>query len=159
MAPRARDRYVAKWRQRGVRRCVLPLATLALVSALGTVTIACGRSGRDEVGRAMTTSIVIAVDAGGGAAAMPTTTDAEDDAALARDLRSALEADDTLSARARRIDIDVVDGHVTLRGRVANPREHDDVLGKARRLGAASIVDEIEVTGTRKRASPAAPGR
>jgi osmotically-inducible protein OsmY len=108
------------------------------------------------VGWGETTSIVIAVDGGGAAAAE--SVGAEDDADLARDLRAAIAADDTLSARARGIDVSVVAGRITLRGRVANPREHDDVLAKARWLGAASIADELRVSGTRTHASQAAPG-
>jgi osmotically-inducible protein OsmY len=124
----------------------LPLAVLAA---------SCTRSGRDDVGRAEVTSIVIAVDASGRTSSA---VDAEDDAALARDLRGALEADDTLSPRARAIEVLARGGVVTLRGRVTSPREHDDVIAKAKRAGAVAVDDQLSVSATRTRASPGARG-
>jgi len=70
------------------------------------------------------------------------------DVALAKDIRDALTADDSLSLYAKTVDIAVRDGKVTLQGGVPNKREHDIVLQKARELaGIAWVDDRLAIRG------------
>ncbi len=68
------------------------------------------------------------------------------DLAITTRIREALVADDTLGTNAKNIKVIAVNGHVTLRGPVANAGEHAKVVAIAQGIVPATDVhDEIEM--------------
>lgn len=68
------------------------------------------------------------------------------DLAITTRIREALVADDTLGTNAKNIKVIAVNGHVTLRGPVANAGDHAKVVAIAQGVvPAADVHDEIEL--------------
>ncbi len=68
------------------------------------------------------------------------------DLALTQSIREALFADDSLSMRAKNIQISTIDGRVTLRGPVETETERAMIIAKARGIaGDDRVIDQLEV--------------
>jgi hyperosmotically inducible protein len=70
----------------------------------------------------------------------------EADRTLTQQIRRAVVTDDSLSTTAKNIKIITVDGVVTLRGPVQNPREKEIIEAKAQQIAGADKIDnQLEV--------------
>ena len=70
----------------------------------------------------------------------------EADRTLTQQIRRAVVDDDSLSTTAKNIKIITVDGVVTLRGPVQNPREKEIIEAKAQQIAGADKIDnQLEV--------------
>ena len=72
--------------------------------------------------------------------------ESEADRTLTQQVRKAVVADDSLSTMAKNIKIITIDGVVTLRGPVQNPREKEMIEAKAQQIpGINKIDNQLEV--------------
>jgi hyperosmotically inducible periplasmic protein len=72
--------------------------------------------------------------------------ESEADRTLTQQVRKAVVADDSLSTMAKNIKIITIDGVVTLRGPVQNPREKEIIEAKAQQIpGINKIDNQLEV--------------
>jgi osmotically-inducible protein OsmY len=72
--------------------------------------------------------------------------ESEADRTLTQQVRKAVVADDSLSTMAKNIKIITIDGVVTLRGPVQNPREREIIEAKAQQIpGINKIDNQLEV--------------
>lgn len=117
--------------------CLLPLALVAVVTA-------CSRS-EDRTTHASggTTTVAPKLDSKDTAMSQ---SNAKADLDHLAEIRKALVGDDALSVAAKNVQIMTKDGHVSLRGKVANAIERDSVEAHARACPATrSIDDQIAV--------------
>jgi hyperosmotically inducible protein len=85
-------------------------------------------------------------DRGGATLTPGDQSESEADRTLTQQIRRAVVADDSLSTTAKNIKIITVDGVVTLRGPVQNPREKEIIEAKAQQIAGADKIDnQLEV--------------
>jgi hyperosmotically inducible protein len=87
-------------------------------------------------------------DRGGATLTPGDQSESEADRTLTQQIRKAVVADDSLSTTAKNIKIITVDGVVTLRGPVQNPREKEIIAAKAQQIAGVDKIDnQLEVKG------------
>jgi hyperosmotically inducible protein len=85
-------------------------------------------------------------DRGGATLTPGDQSESEADRTLTQQIRRAVVTDDSLSTTAKNIKIITVDGVVTLRGPVQNPREKEIIEAKAQQIAGADKIDnQLEV--------------
>jgi hyperosmotically inducible protein len=85
-------------------------------------------------------------DRGGATLTPGDQSESEADRTLTQQIRRAVVADDSLSTTAKNIKIITVDGIVTLRGPVQNPREKEIIEAKAQQIAGVDKIDnQLEV--------------
>lgn len=67
------------------------------------------------------------------------------DIKLTADIRKMVVEDETLSANAKNVKIITIDSVVTLRGPVGNAQEKSAIEQHARKAGATSVTNQIEI--------------
>jgi hypothetical protein len=86
-------------------------------------------------------------DRGGATLTPGDQSESEADRTLTQQIRRAVVADDSLSTIAKNIKIITIDGVVTLRGPVQNPREKEIIEAKAQQIAGIDRIDnQLEVT-------------
>jgi osmotically-inducible protein OsmY len=85
-------------------------------------------------------------DRGGATLTPGDQSESEADRTLTQQIRRAVVADDSLSTIAKNIKIITIDGVVTLRGPVENPREKATIEAKAQQIAGIDRIDnQLEV--------------
>jgi osmotically-inducible protein OsmY len=85
-------------------------------------------------------------DRGGATLTPGDQSESEADRTLTQQIRRAVVAEDSLSTTAKNIKIITVDGVVTLRGPVQNPREKEMIEAKAQQIAGVNKIDsQLEV--------------
>jgi hyperosmotically inducible periplasmic protein len=87
-------------------------------------------------------------DRGGSTLTPGDQSESEADRTLTQQIRRAVVSDDSLSTMAKNVKIITVEGLVTLRGPVQNPREKETIEAKAQQIAGIDKVDnQLEVKG------------
>jgi hypothetical protein len=123
----------------------LALALFAIAGFTGTVystegtTAPSAQTAPDNTGRNVR-------DRGGATLTPGDQSESEADRTLTQQIRRAVVSDDSLSMMAKNIKIITIDGVVTLRGPVQDPREKEIIQAKAQQIaGTARIDNQLEI--------------